>query len=373
MIRLAVVSQRYNPYGSPERLMFRALSALHANGKVDVTLIARRWVETGGFQTLHVDQFAVTRTGRERSFARAAPAYFGRFDLVQSHERVPGAQIFRAANGVHATWLEQAARTRGTGRRLGFGASRYDRYLLEAEAAVFRDASLQCVLCGSRMVAEDIARRFGVDPGKIALVYNGSDPVLYNPGLVRHRAAWRAQHGVAPEAPLLAYAGSSFLPGGLTTALAAVASIPHLHLAVAGTDRKPHRYSALAARLGVEDRVRFLGIVPNIRPLYGAADAFILPSLYAPFPTACAEAFAAGLPVFTSPMCGGAEWVRQGENGWVVDALDVAGYRTALTEWLDRRPEWPAMRAAAHKVAEPYTLSRMIGELDQLYQRLTSA
>src|SRR5690606_15335807 len=88
------------------------------------------------------------------------------------------------------------------------------------------------------------------------------------------------------------------------------------------------------------------------------------------FPNACAEAFASGLPVFTSPTCGAAEWVRPGENGWAVDALDVAGYRDALSDWMRRRPEWPAMRDAARQRAEPHTLDRMMGELAALYGRL---
>ena len=77
--------------------------------------------------------------------------------------------------------------------------------------------------------------------------------------------------------------------------------------------------------------------------------------------------------MFTSPNCGAAEWVRQGENGWVLDALDVEGYRAALGDWLQRRAEWPAMREAAHKAAAPYTLDRMIGELTALYQRLCAS
>ena len=84
----------------------------------------------------------------------------------------------------------------------------------------------------------------------------------------------------------------------------------------------------------------------------------------------CAEAFASGLPVFTTPTCGAAEWVRQGENGWVIAARDVEGYRAALAEWMQRRTDWPAMREAAHQAAAPYTLVGMMEELTSLYQRL---
>ena len=373
MIRLAVVRQRYHAYGSGERSLARALSALKANGTLDITLIARLWDDDAGWHTRRIDPFAPTPSGRHRRFARAAAAFFHEYDLVQSHDRIAGATIFRAGDGVHATWLEQSRRVQGAGGTLTRRLSGFDSYLLEAEAQMFAHPALKCVMCNSRMVAADIARRFGVDEAKIALIYTGVDPALYNPGLVRHRAGWRQLHGIAADAPLLAYVGSDFARRGVATALAAIAPFPDVHLAIGGTDKRVQRFGEQARRLGVGERVHFLGTMPNVLPLYGAADAFILPSLYDSFPNACAEAFASGLPVFTSPTCGAAEWVREGENGWVLDALDVEGYRGALSEWLRRRADWPAMREAARKSAEPHTTEVMIRELSALYQRLRPA
>lgn len=373
MIRLAVVRQRYHAFASGERFVARALSALKAKGTLDITLIARRWDDDAGWRTRRIDPFSLTPVGRDRSFAHAAAAVFHEYDLVQSHDRIPGATIFRAGEGVHASLLEQSRRVHGARGTLSRRLSGYDSYLLEAEAQMFAHAALKCVMCNSRIVADDIVRRFGVGESRIALIHNGVDPALYNPGLVRHRAGWRQQQGIPAEAPLLAFVGTGFLRRGVRTALAAIVPFPEIHLAIVGSDRHVERYARHAERLRVAERVRFLGVLPNVRPLYGAADAFILPSLYDAFPHACAEAFASGLPVFTSPNCGAAEWVRQGENGWVLDALDVEGYRAALGDWLQRRAEWPAMREAAHKAAAPYTLDRMIGELTALYQRLCAS
>ena len=369
MIRLAVVRQRYNAYGSSERSIARALSALSANGTLEVTLIARRWDDDSGWRTRRVDPFAMTRIGRDRSFAQAAGACFGDYDLVQSHDRIPGATLFRAVDGVHASWVEQFNRGQHPDTKVTRWLSHYDRYVLAAEAETLSHPALKCVLCTSRMVAADIAHRFNIEAPRIALVYNAVDGALYNPGLVRHRSGWRQDNGIDADAPLLAFVGSDFVRRGVATALAAIEPFPDLFLAIAGSDKRAERYSTLAERMGIEARVRFLGPLPNLRRLYGAADAFILPSLYDPFPNAGAEACASGLPVFTSPTCGAADWVRSGENGWVVDALDVAGYRDVIAEWLQRRADWPAMRQAARKSAEPYSLERMIAELAALYER----
>jgi UDP-glucose:(heptosyl)LPS alpha-1,3-glucosyltransferase len=370
MIRLAVVRQRYNAYGSAERYVARALSALSADGTLDVTLIARRWDDDAGWHTRRVDPFSLTRIGRDRTFARDAAACFAQYDLVQSDERIPGATVYRAIDGVHAARIEQSGRARPGGTKLAPRLSHYDRHLVAAEAETLRHPALKCVLCNSRMVAADVAERFGIEESRIALVYNGVDGALYNPGLVRHRDAWRQQHAIGPDVPLLALVGSGFARWGVATALAAIEPLSEVHLAIAGTDKQADRYSRMAERMGLGSRVRFLGPMPNVRQLYGAADAFILPSLYEPFANACAEALASGLPVFTSTTDGAADWVRTGETGWVLDALDVEGHRAALAQWLNRRADWPMLREAAHQSAQAHTLDYMIRELAARYQRL---
>jgi UDP-glucose:(heptosyl)LPS alpha-1,3-glucosyltransferase len=125
--------------------------------------------------------------------------------------------------------------------------------------------------------------------------------------------------------------------------------------------------------LSIANRVRFLGGLNDVKPVYGAADALILPTLYDPFPNVCLEALACGLPVFTSPWCGAAEWISEGVNGWVRDALDVEGYAAAINDSLAQRARWPALRAAARATAEPHTLEKMGRELEALYHRLLTS
>jgi len=216
-------------------------------------------------------------------------------------------------------------------------------------------------------VRDDIARRFGLPQERFELVYSGVDTAHFHPQLAALRAAERSKLGIPAETPVLAFVGSGFKRKGLAVALEAIASHPQVHLLVAGRDKHAARYRRRAS-----PRVHFLDVVEDMRRVYGAADAFILPTLYDPFPNACVEAMACGLPVFTSPLCGAADWISSGANGWIVDALDVAGYRRALAGWLERRGEWPAMRAAARAAAEPHTLAAMAAQLEALYTRLLS-
>ncbi len=81
-------------------------------------------------------------------------------------------------------------------------------------------------------------------------------------------------------------------------------SDPALQLTLAGEGPGRSDAERLAQRLGVRDRVRFLGAVEDPEALYSAADAFVFPSRYEAFGMALLESMAAGLPAVVSAVGG---------------------------------------------------------------------
>jgi UDP-glucose:(heptosyl)LPS alpha-1,3-glucosyltransferase len=124
-----------------------------------------------------------------------------------------------------------------------------------------------------------------------------------------------------------------------------------------------------ARRLGLGPRARFLGPQEDVRPFYGAADAAVLPTLYDPFPNVALEALACGLPLLTSSTCGARELIRQDENGFVCDALDIQGLAGCLDRLADSGRA-AAMREAARASASELSLERMAEKLVGLYRSL---
>lgn len=97
---------------------------------------------------------------------------------------------------------------------------------------------------------------------------------------------------------------------------------------------------AEARRLGVADRVTFVGTVPPDRlgPHYAAADLFVMPSWSEGFGLVYLEAMAHGVPVVGCTRQGPAEFVREGVNGFLVpphdaDAVAEAIRRARATAW----------------------------------------
>jgi UDP-glucose:(heptosyl)LPS alpha-1,3-glucosyltransferase len=373
-MKLAIIRQAWNPHGGAERFIDNALEALKAEGGLDLTVIARAWQPREGVHFVECNPPYRTSWGRDAGFARAVTEYLGRpdvhFDIVQSHERIPGVMLFRAGDGVHATWLEQRARTLPAWRRASIALNPHHRRLLEVERRMFTHPDLRMVICNSRMVKDDIAVRFGVAVEKLTVIHNGVDLEKFHPRLREGRATVRAELRTPADAPVFLYAGSGFERKGVARLLQAMTGAPpHCHAWIAGRDKRAARYQALAQRLGLTDRVHFVGGRDDLPRLYGAADAFVLPTLYDPMPNAALEALACGLPVVTTRQSGAQELIRQGENGFVTDVLDQAGLAGALGR-LSEPGQGSAMAEAARAAVLPLDASTMATRLTDLYRSL---
>ena len=364
-MKLAIVRQKYTPFGGAERFVERALVALKSKN-VDVSIIAREWQgdAAGDIQGVRVNPFYLGRTWRDAGFAHAVQRLIaaGRFDLVQSHERIPGCDIYRAGDGVHATWLE--LRNKPLDR-----LAPWHRYTLAAEAEMFRHPRLRAVICNSRMVRDDIARRFGVADDKLRVIYSGVDLDAFNPRLRdMHGRTLREKTGVDAASPVILFVGSGYERKGLPILLDALSRMEgsDARLWVVGRDKHESLMRNLAQTLGVDQRVLFLGAQADVRPFYGAADVFALPSLYDPFPNAALEALACGLPIVTTTTCGAAELVTGG-NGRIVAAGNAAALAAALAELTAGAGQ---MRHAARQSVEHLSLDAMAGKLQALYAGL---
>ena len=317
-MRLAIVRQRYNPYGGAERIIARALPALERSG-AEVTLIARSGKGWDARRVLQVNPFHIGNLWRDWSFARAARAAWRRagFDLVQSHERIPGCDIYRAGDGVHRRWLELRRAAAGPLERLGIALNPYHRYVCGAEKRMFEHPRLRAVICNSAMVREEILRAFRVAREKLHVIHNGVDLEHFHPRQrAEMRAAARAELGCRPRDTLFLFVGSGFARKGLGAAIDALAAAnePAFRLAVVGRDRAQAHFVQRARGAGLAERVSFLGGQEDVRPFYAAADCLILPSRYDPFPNTALEALAMGLPVIVSSRCGAAEIVSPGAS-----------------------------------------------------------
>jgi UDP-glucose:(heptosyl)LPS alpha-1,3-glucosyltransferase len=375
-MRLALIRQRYTPYGGAERFIEGALEAL-LERNVAITLYTREWPQTN-LQLIepHIcDPFYLGNLWRDWGFARAVGRAVGttKANLVQSHERVLCCDIYRAGDGVHAVWLEERLRGGAALSRLRIALNPWHRYTLSMERKLFASPWLRAVICNSKMVRDEIKARFDLPDERLPVIYNAVDAAAFHPGLREHSERLRARYKIPAEATVFLLVGSGYERKGVATAIAALAQLPPpAHLIVVGREKRLDRYKRQARDLGVRERILFAGPQMDVKPYLGSSDVFVLPTIYDPFPNAALEAMACALPVITSTKSGAAELVEEYDAGSVCHSRDVAALAAHMRALLD--PELRQRQGAnARRAIEPLTSSAMTLKLVLLYKQLLEA
>ena len=375
-MRLAIIRQRYTPHGGAERFVEGALEALLERG-VAISLYTRQWPNTRLqlIEPVLCNPFYIGRLWRDWSFARAVCGAVATKapELVQSYERLLCCDVYRAGDGVHRAWLDEWLRDASAFKRWRVESNFYHRYLLDIERRLFASPWLRAVICNSKMVRDEIHERFGLSLEKLPVIYNAVDSAVFSPELKQHRADVRQKLGVPDTATVFLLVGSGYARKGVATAIQALTKLPsNTYLFVVGREKSARPYKRLARHLGIARRVVLLGAQDDPRPFYGAADAFVLPTLYDPCPNAALEAMACGLPVVTSTKCGAAELVTENDAGLVCAARDVdalARHMITLTDAEARR----LLGARAREAVLPLTPASMTVQLVLLYRDLIAA
>jgi glycosyltransferase involved in cell wall biosynthesis len=190
----------------------------------------------------------------------------------------------------------------------------------------------------SRHAAQSIAKTFARDANVIP---HGVDVAVFNPGArsaVRESA--RKALGLEPEDFCFLLIGNDWKNKGLDALLraAAVCGDLPLKLLVVGSD-EPRRYEQLIQELRLTSRVQFAKPIAEVMEFYGAADAYVGPSLEDAYGLPIIEAMACGLPVIASVRAGASEIISDGRDGFVLQNPEDEEEIAALLRRLVEKPE----------------------------------
>ena len=167
---------------------------------------------------------------------------------------------------------------------------------------------------------EVLQRAYGRIRPPCTVIPNGVDLERFRPPSTSERREARERLNLDDDARVAVFVGHEFDRKGLPIALEALASAPTvLLMVIGGNARLIADAQSRAARLGVGDRVLFVGSQGNVRSFLAAADMFLLPSFYESSGLVFLEALASGLPVVATRVGVAAELVRDGQNGYLVE------------------------------------------------------
>jgi len=136
-----------------------------------------------------------------------------------------------------------------------------------------------------------------------------------------------------------------------------------------GPDRSAAEF--LATRLGIADRVDFVGKQDNVNELLPLADLMLMPSELESFGLAALEAMACHVPAIATNVGGVPELIDHNRNGLLFDVGDVAAMSSAAIELLNNPARLEAMSSAARRTAQDFfCASRIIPLYESFYERI---
>lgn len=156
---------------------------------------------------------------------------------------------------------------------------------------------------------------------------------------------------------------------------------PDLTYLIAGSGEAREELEAIAADLGVEDNVFFLGYVPetNLSELYSAADVFVMPTRIGPkglegFGIAYLEANACETPVVGTTEGGASTAIEAGETGLLADPRDAEDIADSIRELLDNPERAASMgQAGRRRVETELSWEQVTADILREIERATAA
>jgi glycosyltransferase involved in cell wall biosynthesis len=194
---------------------------------------------------------------------------------------------------------------------------------------------------GAIFVSQALRSAYLADPRQRAVVVNESR--VRNAQIIHQDTLAEVQRASQGACPSLVYVGRLSPEKGVAVLLKALAAVSRAKLTIIGSGPQRGELEGLAARLGIADRVCFLGSYPwgsDLLELIRRHQCLVLPSFTEGLPLVLMESMSQGVPVIASSVGGIPEVVRHGVNGLLFPRGDVS----ALAAAIDRVISDPGLR-----------------------------
>jgi len=373
-MKIAIIRQKFVLYGGAEQFADGFIHQLAESGH-EVHIFANQWAPSTHNNIHHhfVSTLNLNAFFRTLSFSRNVAKKIRKqnFDIIQSHEKTWLQDVYRAGDGCHIKWLKQRGTNFSLLAKFFLYLNPFHQLILKLEKFIFESGKCKKIVAISQMVKENILENYQCPPENISVVYNGVDLKRFHPNnKITYRNLIRQQMGIPENSILILFVGSGFERKGLNFLLQSLEYLEkkdwRLLIMGKGNFKKFFKYAPknkLTQIIAKEPE-------PKIEKYYGAADLFILPSIYEPFGNANLEALATGLPVITTKFCGAANIIQSKHNGLVIkDPYNPKEIAEKINYLFDPSIQ-ETMGINARKLAEQFSTERNNREMLKIYEKI---
>jgi glycosyltransferase involved in cell wall biosynthesis len=251
-------------------------------------------------------------------------------------------------------------------------AKSWKRRLLQLRGR-FATLPITRVAAISRFIKQQLVE-VGVPGRKISLVYNGVDARRYQPDPTAKEQLTKAL-SIPPEEIILATLSYLKPHKNIDVVIEACQQLAKrgvaCRLLVIGEGRMQCEWEALAEKLGIADRIHWLGHVPDPIPILQGCDAFLMVSMGEGFGLALAEAMACGTAVVAARSGALSEIVEDGKSGLLVPPRDVSALADAIEKLAKDEDQRRRMaQRGMERVRCHYTVEASIEKMMNVYESM---
>ncbi len=336
---------KYFPFGGLQRGFLRLAEVCLTRGhQIDVYTGSWQGEIPPGLRVSVLPVMGLTNHRRCQSYAGRLKRCLKErpYDAVVGFNKMPGLDVYFASDTCFAARIGgRSVLYRLTGRCRGY---------LRLERAVFDKQSNTEILLISENEKERFMDCYGTPEHRFHLLPPGVDRDRLAPrDAAGVRETLRSELLIGPDQNIVLMVGSDFRRKGVDRAVRGIASLPpdlcaETILLILG-EGKEGPFKRLARRLGISEKVRFLGGRKDVPLFLTAADVLLHPAYEENTGTVLIEAMASGLPVLATDVCGyGYHIERAGAGQLVPSPFEQASLNRLLISMLtsDKKYQWQA-------------------------------
>ena len=384
-MNLALILEVFNTLGSStDRTLAQIVKQLRHRGHRVELFVARavRHDDRDGDGVTEFPETRLKKRVRQLRFALWARQRLQhhQFDASLSFTTLVPGTVMQPHGGIIREMLARQAAfertsTARTLKRGLFFLSPKHHILLTLERRTIQDGMIKRYVAVSQYVADQLQQHYQVSLDRIEIVYSAAEmPDISDEQRCQWRQCMRRGFAMPDDAIVFLYAARDSRLGGVESLLEA-----GRHLAERGTNfilllAGDHRYGAqrLACRLGIRDKVRFVGTTTHMPELYCAADVTCVPSYYDPASEVVIESLMTGTPAICTMYNGASPWitpVHGHPRGRVVgDPTDIKSLAQAMMELVDTDHRKKCAAATAN-LGEELSMCHYVDRLESILRQ----
>lgn len=305
-MKVAIIRRSFRIDGGAERAVSNYIDA-YLNAGCLVTVICEHWpnnkdsrfevipIKLWGDRVLKLWLFWF----RVKQILKASE-----FDVIQSHEWIPGANILRLGDGLHADWYSIASQEKTKVLAFFWQWSLFHRSKIWMEYTALRSPSVSKIIVNSEMIGDRLRFHHPNLKSQILLQRNVINDSFFKPKRLN-------MEGEIHDCLSILFVGSGWYRKGLVSLLRALFSIKRdllFTLDIYGTDKREKYFKDLVASEGLSHAIKFRGVHKLDEDHYRGKHVLVIPSFYDPFPNVIAEALSSGVRVITSENTGAVDF-----------------------------------------------------------------